>query len=232
MIALKNITKSYDRNTVLDNISLTVPGKSIAGIIGPNGAGKSTLLRIISGFESPDSGAVYIKETKMKHFYQTKKHIAYMPEYMLIYPDYAVGEFLTFYHSAVKMEDEGLLTMLSLKTVYDKKIKHLSKGWHQRLKLYTALCNRKPMVILDEPFDGFDPLQLRDIIALFKSRNSNGRAFIMSIHQLAYAQKICDYFILLNGGRIIAEGTLDMLKNRFPSVGHSLEDIFLKALER
>ncbi|MCP4154305.1 MAG: ABC transporter ATP-binding protein [bacterium] len=228
MIALKNITKSYTGNTVLDNISLTVPEKSITGIIGPNGAGKSTLIRIIAGFEFSDSGAVHIKENPN----QTKKHISYMPEYMLIYPEYTVGEFLSFYHAAVNLKDDQLLTELSLNTVKTKNIKHLSKGWHQRLKLYTALCNAKPIVLLDEPFDGFDPLQLRDIIDIFKTQNANGRTFLMSIHQLAYAQKICDYYIFLNAGLVIAEGSLEMLKSRYPGAGNSLEDIFLKALEK
>jgi ABC-type multidrug transport system ATPase subunit len=231
MISLKNISKHYSGNIVLNDISLTVPEKSITGIIGPNGAGKSTLIRIISGFEFPDSGVVCINESKMQNFYQTKNHISYMPEYMLIYPEYYVDEFLSFYHSVVNLKDNDLLMMLSLKSVSNKKIKHLSKGWHQRLKLYTALCNIKPIVILDEPFDGFDPLQLRDIINIFKSQNADGRSFIMSIHQLAYAQKICDYFIFLNGGDIIAEGTLDILEKQFLCVKGSLEDIFLKALE-
>lgn len=244
MLVLRNISKHYSEHNVLNEISLTIPEKSITGIIGPNGAGKSTLIRIIAGFEFPDSGTVCINKNQIQGFKQTKKIISYMPEYMQIYPEYFVDEFLAFYHSSVNRfygqaghransqpGHRDLLMMLSLETVYGKKIKHLSKGWHQRLKLYTALCNNKPIVILDEPFDGFDPLQLRDIINIFKSQNSNGRSFIMSIHQLAYAEKICDYFIFINAGDIIAEGSLDMLEKRFPTETKSLEEIFLKALE-
>ncbi len=232
MIALKNISKTYSKNKVLNCISLTIPEKSITGIIGPNGAGKSTLIRIITGFEFPDTGAVYINKNEMHDFYQRKKYISYMPENMSVYPEYFVDEFLSFYHSSINLKNDGLLKMLSLKTVFNKKIKHLSKGWHQRLKLYTALCNPKPVVVLDEPFDGFDPLQMKEIIRMFKSQNSDGRSFILSIHQLTDAQKICDYFVLLDEGYIIAQGTLDMLGNRFSSDTKSLEDIFLKALEK
>ena len=231
MIELKNISKTYQGNQVLNDISLLIPENSITGIIGPNGAGKSTLIKIISGFEFANSGDIFINEKKTDYFKQMKKHISYMPEYMSIYPEYYVDEFLSFYHSSSNFIDEELLKSLSLKTIYNKKIKHLSKGWHQRVKLYTALCNDKPIIILDEPFDGFDPLQLRDIIKIFKSQNKKGRSFIMSIHQLNYAQNICDYFILLNNGNIIAKGNLEELKTQYPNKNNSLEEIFLKALE-
>ena len=105
----------------------------------------------------------------------------------------------------------------------------MSKGWHQRLKLYTALCNNKRIVILDEPFEGFDPLQMVKIIKVIKSQNSKGRSFILSIHQLSYAQKICNYFLFLDEGILIAEGSKDDLVTRYST--ESLEEIFLKVLQ-
>ncbi len=232
MIALKNISKRYSKNKVLNSISVDIPEKSITGIIGPNGAGKSTLIRIITGFEFPDTGTVYIKNNEMRNFYQRKEYLSYMPENMSIYPEYSVDEFLSFYHLSAYLKNDDLLKTLSLKKIFNKRIKNLSKGWHQRLKLYTALCNPKSIVVLDEPFDGFDPLQMKEIINLFKSQNSDGRSFILSIHQLTDAQKICDYFIFLDNGYVIAEGTLDELGNHFSCETYSLEDIFLKALEK
>ncbi len=232
MIKLNNISKSYSDNIVLKDISINIPDKAITGIIGPNGAGKSTLLKIISGFEFQDSGDVHIYDTKMENFHQRKNHIFYMPENMSIYPEYFVNDFLSFYHSCMHSKDDNLFTILSLKTVLNKKIKHLSKGWHQRLKLYTVLCNKSPIIILDEPFDGFDPLQMKDIINLFKSQNSQGRSFILSIHQLSEAQKICDYFILIDQGTIVAEGTFNELNDYCLCRTNSLEEIFLKALEK
>lgn len=232
MIELKNISKSYSKNRALDNISLSIPEGSVTGIIGPNGAGKSTLIRIISGFEFPDGGEVRIFKKSVNNFYQRKQYLSYMPETMFIYPEYYVGEFLDFYHKAANFKDDDLIASLSLKKISQKKIGHLSKGWHQRLKLYIALCNTKPLIILDEPFDGFDPLQLKEILDLFRFQRSAGRSFILSIHQLSDAQKICDYFILLDEGRMIAEGTLEDLRNRFLSNSGSLEEIFIKALER
>jgi len=232
VIELKEISKTYLKTKILNNISLVIPKNSITGIIGPNGAGKSTMLKILAGFENHDTGNIYIDEQKIESFRQIKNYISYMPEYMSVYPEYFVDDFLDFYHASIDYKNENLLDLLSLKSVYSKKIKHLSKGWHQRLKLYTALSNTKPIIILDEPFDGFDPLQLRDIIDIFKRQNEQGRTFIMSIHQLTYAQKICDYFVLLNDGDIIAKGSLDKLKMQFSHKNNSLEDIFLEALIR
>ena len=232
MIELKDISKSYSKNRALDKISLSIPEGLVTGIIGPNGAGKSTLIKILAGFEFPDEGEVRIFKKRVQNFDQRKQYLSYMPETMQIYPEYFVDEFLDFYHGAVSLRDDGLIAALSLKKVYKKKIGFLSKGWHQRLKLYITLCNTKPVAILDEPFDGFDPLQLKEIINIFRTRRSEGRSFILSIHQLNDAQKICDYFILLDEGRKIGEGTLKDLGERFLCNSGSLEDIFLKALER
>ena len=232
MISLKNISKHYSGNTVLNNVTLDFPANSVTGILGPNGTGKSTLIKIITGFEFPDSGSIYIEKTKMTDFQHRKKLLSYMPEKMTVYPEYFTDEFLSFYHSATDCRDTELLEMLSLKSVFGKKIKHLSKGWHQRLKLYLALCSVKPIIVLDEPFDGFDPLQMKEIAGLFKSQNSEGRSFVLSIHQLSYAQKICDYFIFLNNGEVAAQGSLEMLTKRFTAASNNLEEIFLKVLEK
>ena len=88
MIRLENISKKYQKNKVLDNISVTIPANSVTGILGPNGAGKSTLIKIITGFEFPDNGSVYIEENKMNDFQERKKFLSYMPEKMTVYPDY------------------------------------------------------------------------------------------------------------------------------------------------
>jgi len=230
MITIKNISKIYSKNLILDNITFTIPKNSITGIIGPNGAGKSTLIRIITGFELSDTGSIYIDNKKMKNFNQIKKEISYMPEKMKLYPEYFVKDFLNFYHISMGYKDENLLETLSLKDISNKKIKYLSKGWHQRVKLYTAFCNKKKIIILDEPFDGFDPLQMREIAKVIRSQNREGRVFILSIHQLSYAQKICNYFIFINKGKMIEEGTIEELSQKYST--SDLEDILLKVIEK
>jgi len=230
MLKLKNISKHYLNQTVLKNVSLTVPVGSITGIIGPNGAGKSTLIKVITGFEFQEKGEVFIDGKEMKNFNMRKSKLSYMPENMVLYPEYFVSDFLDFFKVAQGYEDLELFNSLSLDTVLNKKIGHLSKGWHQRLKLYVALANEKSIVVLDEPFDGFDPVQMKDIIGIFKSQNKNGRSFILSIHQLSDAEKICDYFVLLDAGEVVACGSLDELKDKFSCNSKSLEEIFLKVL--
>ncbi len=230
MITVKNIYKYYDKKIVLKNISLLIPNNSITGIIGPNGAGKSTLIKIITGFEYPDSGFFYIKNRKPENFNQIKNEISYMPENMALYPEYFVDEFLDFFHSAVNYENRELLDALSLSSVSNKKIKHLSKGWAQRLKLYTALCNKKEIVILDEPFEGFDPLQMREITEIIRLQNKKGRTFILSIHQLSYAKKICNYLLFLNRGELIAEGSLEDLSKRYAVPDGDLEEILIRII--
>ena len=232
MITLENISKSYSGNKALRNISLTIPRNSVTGILGPNGAGKSTLIKIITGFEFPDSGKVYIENLPVTNFKQRKNHISYLPEKLSIYPEYFVMEFLNFYHSAIESENGELLEILSLKKIFSKKIKHLSKGWYQRLKLYVALCSTKPIIVLDEPFEGFDPLQMRDIARLFKSEKAEKHLFLLSIHQLSYAEKICDYFVFLNEGKLVAEGSFERLSRRFSAASNNLEEIFVKVLEK
>ena len=226
MITSENISK---RN-ILKDINFSTPKDSITGIIGPNGAGKSTLIKILTGFEFSDSGTIYIDGQKIEKFGQIKNRISYMPENMTLYPDYFVDEFIDFYEKAIDYRDEKLLITLGLKNVFDKKIKYLSKGWHQRVKLYTALCNKKDIVILDEPFEGFDPLQMREIKNIIFSQNGNNRQFILSIHQLSYAKKICNYFIFLNQGRLVAQGSLAYLSAKYQVKNQDLEEILLRSI--
>ena len=232
IVELRGITKKYKRDFVLKKITFSIREGLITGIIGPNGAGKSTLFKIITGFEFQDEGEIFIRGKKVKYFKDRKKYISYMPEIMVLYPEYYVYEFLSFFHSIIGFSDKELLNSLSLEEIYSKKIKFLSKGWHQRLKLYTALLPEKPLIILDEPFDGFDPLQMREIINTIKNKNKDGISFILSIHQLSDAEKICDYYILLDSGELVAIGTIDELAETYSVKTKNLEKIFLKALQK
>ncbi len=232
MIKLQNVTKRYHHNLVLDNITFELPKGSITGILGPNGAGKSTLIKIITGFEYPDSGKVFIKEKENKNFEYLKKYIYYLPEKMVLYPDYFVGEFLSIFNKISKSNDNFLLETLELKEVLNKKIKNLSKGWHQRLKLYVALSQKRKIAILDEPFDGFDPLQMRKIIKIINLQNNNGKTFVITTHQLSYAQKICNYFIFLDKGKLIESGTIKYLLEKYALRTNDLEEIMIKAIEK
>ncbi len=230
MLSVQNISKRYRHTESLRGISLEIPERSITGIIGPNGAGKSTLLRIIAGFENSDTGKVLHRGTPLSSFSQKKVLFSYMPEQLDIYPEYRVADFVDFIHKSTGHIDDDLLSVLHLPTVSDKRIGQLSKGYRQRLKLFFALCNRKQVVILDEPFDGFDPIQLIEIRDLLKKENEQGRDFIISIHQLHDAEKICSYYVLLDEGQVVAEGDMSALRRRFGNDSASLEELFIRAL--
>lgn len=231
MLTIDNITKKYLKTVALNKVSFEVQENSITGVIGPNGAGKSTLLEIISGFQNSDSGEIYLKNKPLLSFNEKKAVISYMSEYLKIYPDYYVDDFIQFIHKTTKHIDIDLIEILNLGKVKNKKIRHLSKGYHQRLKLFFALSNNKHIVVLDEPFDGFDPVQLIDIMRFIKLENQKGRTFIISIHQLYDAEKICNYYVLLNEGNVIAKDNIQELRQKFGQDNLSLEQIFIKAIK-
>ena len=231
MLQIKDIQKQYNRIPVLKNIKFEINPGSVTGIIGPNGAGKSTLLKIITGFEKADAGEIIYKDRVLTSQKQKVPIFSYMPEHLNIYPDFSVNEYIEFIEGTTGCSSPKLIDKLKLNDVRYKKNKNLSKGYRQRLKLFTALTNSKPIAVLDEPFDGFDPIQLREILSLIKSEKENGRTFLLSIHQMNDAEKICDNFIFLNEGRIIADGTCEELSEQFKTETKSLEEIFIKALQ-
>ncbi len=228
VIEIKGVVKEYNGIRALDGVDAHIKDKCITCIIGPNGAGKSTFLKIAVGIEFPDSGTVTIKNRQIKVFKDAKRYVSFMPENMRLYPDFYVGEFLHFFHEVTDYKEAGFIEFLELKSVYNKKIKELSKGWHQRLRLYLALAPRKPITIMDEPFEGFDPLNMRRIEKLFRKEREE-RAFLLSIHQLNYAERVCDMFMLLYSGRMVAHGSIYELSKRFGK--DKLEDIFISAIE-
>ncbi len=231
MLKISNISKRYLKTVALDKVSFEVSEGSIMGIIGPNGAGKSTLLDIISGFQNPDEGGIYYNDQPVSLFKEKKQLISYMPENLTIYPDYTVAAFIDFIQLATGYEDPELIKTLNLATLKNKKIRHLSKGYHQRLKLFFALSNRKKIIVLDEPFNGFDPVQLIEILELIKEKNRQGRTFILSIHHLYDAEKICHYYTLIDEGRVVTTGSIETLRHKFGVEKASLEQIFIRALQ-
>lgn len=231
MLTVSHISKQYHRSTVLKNISFEISKGAVVGIIGPNGAGKSTILKIITGFEQSDAGEIVFEQKKLLSLNEKVKLFAYMPEQLELYPEWYVVDFIKFIQDTTKYGKRELINKLNLNAVMSKKIKQLSKGYRQRLKLFVALSNDKPIVVLDEPFDGFDPIQLADILALIRKENSSGRTFILSIHQLSDAEKICDYYILLNEGELVAQGSLEFLQQKFGTEESSLEHLFMAALQ-
>ncbi|MCK5807431.1 ABC transporter ATP-binding protein [bacterium] len=230
MLTVSHIKKQYQRSVVLNDISFEVPQGVIVGVIGPNGAGKSTLLKIITGFEQSDGGHILFEQKKLATLDDKMALFSYMPEHLDLYPDWYLSDFIDFIKETTQYKNDDLLEKLGLVSVKNKKIAHLSKGYRQRLKLFVALSNSKPIVVLDEPFDGFDPIQLETMLEVIKKEKGNNRSFLISIHQLSDAEKICDYFVLLSEGLVVTQGGIEELRQQFGSENATLEQIFMAAL--
>ena len=222
MIEVKNLTKRYGRGQkiVLDNISFTANDGEILGFLGPNGAGKSTTMNIITGYISSGEGEVTIGGVNiLEEAIKAKSNIGYLPEHPPLYQDMTVWDYLGFIYDLKKVKIsrvEHLNKVCALTKILSEKkrvIKNLSKGYQQRVGLAAALIGNPKYLILDEPTVGLDPAQIIEIRTLIKALGKN-HTIILSSHILPEIQAVCDRVLIINGGRIIANGTPDDIRQR------------------
>ncbi len=212
MIKVRNLTKTYVRNKALDNISFTLEEGDILGFLGPNGAGKSTTMNIITGYLSGDEGTVEIDGTDiMEAPEKAKKKIGYLPEQPPLYNDMTVGKYLEFMFRLKKVRlpmkehIDKICEMVKISDVKGRIIKHLSKGYRQRVGLAQALIGDPPVLILDEPTVGLDPQQIIEIRKLIRELGKE-HTIILSSHVLSEVQAVCDKIVIINHGKIAARG--------------------------
>ncbi len=228
-LTVSGISKSIGNSQLLTDVSFSpIPGE-ILGLIGPNGAGKTTLLEAMAGLVPVDSGTIKISDTPIA-LSSRKKYIWYQPDDIQPYAQQRVSTTLTFFCQSFGQDEstlEYLMQNLDLTPVLAKKFQELSKGYCRRVLLTIALLSRQPLLLLDEPFDGFDLRQTLSVMNLLRKTRA-GRTFILSIHQLTEAERICDRFLLLAEGKVLAFGTLSELRGHVnrPETA-TLEDIFL-----
>ena len=226
---VSGITKKFGTYQALADVSFTVNPGEILGLIGPNGSGKSTLLECITGLLPADSGTVNWQGKKCP-LKQRKQVLWYQPDNILPFARQQVRITLSFFqhiHGAAEPDLDRLVNRLELASVLDKPLQTLSKGYRRRVLLALALLSKQPLLMLDEPFDGFDLRQSLSVMNLLRECRGH-RTMILSIHQLTEAEKICDRFLLLDQGHVLGLGTLDTLRgqNGLPS-GATLEEVFL-----
>ena len=223
------LNKCFGTYQVLTDVTFAVTAGEILGLIGPNGSGKSTLLECITGLTPIRSGTINWQD-KPVAANKRKRFLWYQPDAILPFADQQVATTLAFFrrvHGAAPADLELLLSRLELSSILTKPLKALSKGYRRRVLLAIALLSQQPLLLLDEPFDGFDLRQSLSVMALLREYKT-GRTMILSIHQLSEAEKICDRFLLLDQGRVLGIGTLEELRSR-TSVGPdaNLEEVFL-----
>ncbi len=217
MIEVKDITKSYGRHLALDHISFHVKKGDITGFLGANGAGKSTTMNIITGYLSSDSGEVLINGVNiLNNPIEAKKHIGYLPEIPPLYNDMTTEKYLRFIFDLkrVRLPRQAHLDQIcqqvGIQDVRGRIIKHLSKGYRQRIGLAQALIGDPQVLILDEPTVGLDPAQIIEMRKLIKELGQS-HTVILSSHILSEVQAVCDKIIIIRDGKIAAQGLTDEL---------------------
>ena len=217
MVEVKNLTKRYGQNLALDRVSFTVDEGSIVGFLGPNGAGKTTTMNIITGYLSATSGEVTVfGKNILEEPNEVKKMIGYLPEQPPLYLDMTVKEYLNFMYELKKVKlprekhIKEICELVQISNVYNRLIGNLSKGYKQRVGIAQALIGNPPVLILDEPTVGLDPKQIIEIRTLIKNLGRN-HTVILSSHILPEVQAVCERIIVINRGRLVADGATDTL---------------------
>lgn len=218
MIEVKDLVKKYDNHLAVDHLTFTVPKGQILGFLGPNGAGKSTTMNIITGYISATSGSVSINGHDIyEEPEEAKKSIGYLPEQPPVYMDMTVKEYLQFVaelKQVPKKEREAQVKNVLEKTktaeVAGRLIKHLSKGYRQRVGIAQAIMGNPEVIILDEPTVGLDPMQIIEIRDLMKTL-AEEHTVILSSHILSEISAVCDTVMIINKGKLVVSDTVENL---------------------
>lgn len=238
-ISVSNISKSYDNQKALNNVSFEINQGEIVGFLGPNGAGKSTMMKILTTYLDPSEGETSVAgyDTKLQPA-EVQKRIGYLPEHNPLYLEMYVREYLLFNAQVYKIPKariEEIITLTGLTPEANKKIEQLSKGYRQRVGLACALLHDPQVLILDEPTTGLDPNQLVEIRALIKSLGQEKTIFL-STHIMQEVEAMCDRVIIIDKGEIVADKQLTDIMDDTEQVitvefDYKVEEAFFKKME-
>ena len=225
MIRIEGLTKHYGAIRALDGVSFDIRPGEVLGLIGPNGSGKTTLFECLGGVLPFDAGRIDAP----------RDQVFYLPDSIAPWPHQRVAWVLDFvegYFGAPPGVRPRVVELLSLPPLLGQRLGELSKGQRKRVLLAIAMLTSRPVVLADEPFDGLDLKQTRDVAAALRIFAGEGRTLVLSVHQIADAARVCDRFVLLSGGTIRGIGTLDELRAQATELGtpgtrDTLEEIFL-----
>jgi ABC-2 type transport system ATP-binding protein len=229
LLTAKGISKRFGANAVLQDASFSVRDQEILGLIGPNGAGKTTLFECLAGLIPADSGEVAFRGQALEPGERTAS-LFYLPDGIRPWPDQTVAWVLSFFETLFrrpKGDGAELARALKLGALMKSRVGSLSKGESKRVLLAMGLLTPHPLLLLDEPFDGLDFRQTRDVMALLATLPTQGRTLFLSIHQLTDASRVCDRLVLLSRGQVVGEGTLPELRTKAGLTEGGLEEVFL-----
>jgi ABC-2 type transport system ATP-binding protein len=236
MIHLEGLAKTFGRFTAVDDVNLDVPEGEIHGFLGPNGAGKTTTIRMIAGLLQPTRGRVTIAGHDLARQPEAaKRSLGFIPDRPFLYEKLTAAEFLRFHGGLYGLEGEAvearadeLLGLFELTGWRDELVESFSHGMKQRLVMCAAFLHRPRAVVVDEPMVGLDPRGARLIKEIFRRQSHKGVAILMSTHTLEVAQEMCDRISIILGGRIIARGTVEELRELAGHDDAELTPVFLK----
>jgi ABC-type multidrug transport system ATPase subunit len=201
----------------------------VLGLIGPNGSGKTTLLECLAGLIPANSGTIRTKDSQLVPS-RRKETLFYLPDAISPWAEQTAGWALRFFEKLYRPSKSALASLIAplrLNEILKTRLSSLSKGERKRLLLALALLTSHPLLLLDEPFDGLDLRQTRDVMSLFKSHTATGRTLMLSIHQLVDAGRVCDRLVMLSAGRVVGEGTIPELRTQANLSDGGVEEIFL-----
>jgi ABC-2 type transport system ATP-binding protein len=234
VVQVDGLSKTYGRIRALEDVAFSIHAGEILGLIGPNGAGKTTLFECVAGLEAAERGKVYFGPVSVNGR-QRSSTLFYVPDGIAPWPDQPVRWVLDYsvgFFGGRREMYEQVVADLALAPLMRVPIRALSKGQRKRTLLALGLLAPQPILLIDEPFEGLDLRQSREAAATLRKHLTPDRTFFLSIHQIADAAKVCDRFVLLSGGRVVAEGKLDTLTALARQhAGHRLpadfEEVFL-----
>lgn len=219
-IEINNVSKTYGDYKALNNISIKVPRQSIYGLLGPNGAGKTTLIRMLNQITAPDEGEIFINGEKLNRSHITQ--IGYLPEERGLYKTMKVGEqaiYLAQLKGVSYKEAEKRLKQwfkkFDILSWWDKKVEELSKGMQQKIQFIVTVIHEPQLLIFDEPFSGFDPINVNILKKEILELRDKGATIIFSTHNMASVEELCDNITLINKGNKILEGSVYQIKQDF-----------------
>lgn len=232
MIEVKNVSKFFGNIKALDDIKFFIDRNELIGLLGPNGAGKTTLMRIITSYLAPNRGDVFINGKNVRECSkEIKSQLGYLPENNPLYDDMTVSESLKFFGkirnlfgSDLKKAIDKVTKDCGLKEVFYRPVGELSKGYKQRVGLAIALIHNPPILILDEPTHGLDPIQVVEIRNLLKLL-AKEKTVILSSHILPEVSEICNRVIMINRGKLVADGSLSQLIKQARSLPEIIVEI-------
>ena len=234
MIAIesRSITKHYRLNKALSSFDLCVPKGKVFALLGPNGAGKTTFIECLLGLVNYSSGELLVEGKNVKDF-DARGLISYIPERFNFYPYYTTTTVLEFYGKAMGVKGERLkdrielaLDKLDLREIKDKKVSEMSKGQRQRVGIANLVLTEAPILILDEPFSGLDPIGIKDLKRLIVEFKQEGKTVFLNSHILSEVEEICDSFAVINKGVCHAQGEKEELLK-----GQKLDDFFYQIVK-